>query len=141
MKDNYDGELDGYTTREFTLRGHTFRAKPTMPGPAFDDLADLQSGKPSTNRIFGLLASIISRTLIADDRAAWDALLVEDLDVPIETMVLAEIADDLVTAETGRPPQPLSPSTSSDESGSTTSTENSGSPEARGSTPFRSVPV
>jgi hypothetical protein len=112
-----------------------------MPGPAFDDLADLQSGKPSTNRIFGLLASIISRTLIADDRPEWDALLVEDLDVPIETMVLAEIADDLVTAETGRPPQPLSPSTSSGESGSTTSTENSGSPGATASIHSRSVPV
>ncbi len=75
MKD-YDAgarEQEG-TTREFTLRGKTFRAKPAMPGSAFDDLADLQSGKPTTNRIFGLLASIIRRTLVADSREAWDEL-------------------------------------------------------------------
>lgn len=136
MSKDYDAkarELEG-TTREFTLRGRTFRAKPTMPGDAFDDLADLQSGKPSTNRIYGLLASIIRRTLVPDSREAWDELIAADLDVPIETMILAEIADDLVTGETGRPPQPLTPSTSSRVSGGISSTEGSDSQAAPVST-------
>ncbi len=143
MSKDYDArsrELEGQT-REFSLRGHTFRAKPTMPGAAFDDLADLQSGKPTTNRIYGLLGNIISRTLIADDREKWDALLVEDLDVPIETMTLAEIADDLVSQETGRPTKPLSPSTSSGESGGTPSTGNSGSTVQPVSKTSHSAPV
>jgi hypothetical protein len=133
-------ELEGQT-RSFTLRGKTFQTKPVMPGDAFDDLADLQSGKSTNPRIYSALASVIRRTLLADQREAWDELLAADLDVPIEAMTLAEIADDLVSAETGRPTQPLSPSTPTGESTTTPSTGNSASREEQGSTASRSVPV
>jgi hypothetical protein len=143
MTRDYDArsrELEGQT-RSFTLRGKTFQTKPAMPGDAFDDLADLQSGKSSNPRIYSTLASVVRRTLLADQREAWDELLAADLDVPIEAVTLAEIADDLVAAETGRPTQPLSPSTPTGESTTTPSTENSGSTAGKDSTPSHSVPV
>ena len=122
-------DLEGQT-RSFSLRGKTFQAKPVMPGDAFDDLADIQSGTSTNPRIYAMLVSIIRRTLLAESRESWDELLGADLDVPIEAMTLAEIADDLVTAETGRPTQQLSPSQPTGESTGTPSTGNSVSPAA-----------
>jgi hypothetical protein len=132
--DEKSRDLEG-TTRSFMLRGKTFLTKPVMPGAAFDDLAELQSGKSMNPRIYSALADVIRRTLLADQREAWDDLLAADLDVPIEAMTLAEIADDLVSAETGRPTQPLSPLQPTGESTGTPSTENSGSPAVPASTP------
>lgn len=125
--DEKSRDLEG-TTRSFTLRGKTFTTKPVMPGDAFDDLAELQSGKSMNPRIYSALADVIRRTLLADQREAWDDLLAADLDVPIEAMTLAEIADDLVSAETGRPTQQLSPLQPTGGSTGTPSTANSDSP-------------
>lgn len=127
MKD-YDEQrrsLEG-VERTFRLGGIEFRAAPAMPAEALSDLADLQSGT-KTDQAFKTVTGVIRRTLKPESRTDWDELLQRDLDVPIDLGVLLEVADDLVTATTGRPTQPPSRSGNTDESTSTRSTDGSGS--------------
>lgn len=128
MKD-YDQEranLEG-VERTFKLGGVEFRAAPTMPAEALSDLADLQAGV-STAHSFQTVSSVVRRTLLPVSRPDWDALLErDDLPVPIDLGTLLQVADDLVTAATGRPTPPPSPSSNTPASTGTRSTEDSAS--------------
>ena len=128
MTKDYDDEvrkLEGLT-REFTLRGVLFVAKPTMPGEHLSRLADMQTGANSS-RSYETCTDAIRATLLEEYREQWDELLAKEFDVPISLSTLMKIADDLVEEATGRPPTPRTPSGSTAENGSTKSTDASDS--------------
>lgn len=126
--------------RTLALRDREFRFKRAMSAKDFGIVSTLGTGSAEGN-LFELLSGVVRRTLIADDRPAWDALWDEDMDDPIGFDEFSEFVNVLIEDEAKRPTVSPSPSGNTPGSTRTPSTGGSDSTEAAASTPSRSVPV
>lgn len=125
-------------TRKLSLRDYEFEFKPTMSAKDFGTAASAQEMK---GNLFENISSVVRNTLIASERQRWDELWEMDLDEPITFKELDDFVGQLIASEADRPTQPPSPSGSTAKTTVPSSTENSTSPAAQGTTLSPSLPA